>query len=77
MKPAIFTVSCIWDDEASVWSGRCDDIPAAADVLTLDELFDKISAIALDQLPGNHPSVQVGGHRFFLEQHGDGEVAKT
>ena len=30
-KPVIFTISAIWDDEASVWSGHCDDIPAAAD----------------------------------------------
>ena len=29
-KPVIFTISAAWDDEASVWSGHCDDIPAAA-----------------------------------------------
>ncbi|HEX3937960.1 MAG TPA: DUF1902 domain-containing protein [Xanthobacteraceae bacterium] len=27
-KPVIFTISAAWDDEASVWSGHCDDIPA-------------------------------------------------
>ncbi|HEY7301401.1 MAG TPA: DUF1902 domain-containing protein [Xanthobacteraceae bacterium] len=56
-KPVIFTVSAIWDEEASVWSGHCDDIPAAADALTLDELLAKISAMALDLLPDNHPDM--------------------
>jgi len=56
-KPVIFTISAAWDQEASVWSGHCDDIPAAADAPTLDELFAKISAMALDLLPDNHPNV--------------------
>jgi Domain of unknown function (DUF1902) len=56
-KPVIFMVSAIWDDEASVWSGHCDDIPAAADAPTLDELLAKVTAIALDLLPDNRPSV--------------------
>jgi hypothetical protein len=56
-KPVIFTVSAAWDDEASVWSGHCDDIPAAAAGATLDELLAKISAMALDLLPDNHPGV--------------------
>ena len=56
-KPVIFTVSAAWDDEASVWTGHCDDIPAAADAATLDELLEKISAMALDLLPDNHPNV--------------------
>lgn len=56
-KPVIFTISAIWDDEASVWSGHCDDIPAAADAPTLDGLLDKISSMALDLLPDNHPEV--------------------
>ena len=56
-KPVIFTISATWDDEASVWSGHCDDIPAAADAATLDELLAKISAMALDLLPDNHPGV--------------------
>ena len=42
-KPVIFTVSAVWDPDAGVWSGHCDDIPAAADAPTLDELLDKIS----------------------------------
>ncbi len=54
-KPLIFTISAAWDEEASVWSGHCDDIPAAADAPTLDELLAKISAMALDLLPDNHP----------------------
>ena len=56
-KPVIFTVTAVWDAEASVWSGHCDDIPAAADAPTLDELLARISAMALDLLPDNHPEV--------------------
>ena len=56
-KPTIFTISAVWDAEASVWSGHCDDIPAAADAPTLDGLLDKISAMALDLLPDNHPGL--------------------
>lgn len=56
-KPVIFTISAVWDDEVSVWSGHCDDIPAAADAPTLDELLAKISAMALDLLPDNRPGV--------------------
>jgi hypothetical protein len=56
-KPVIFTISAAWDEEASVWSGHCDEIPAAADALSLDELLAKISAMALDLLPDNHPGL--------------------
>ena len=56
-KPKIFTISASWDREAAVWSGHCDDIPAAADAPTLDELLAKISAMTLDLLPDNHPGV--------------------
>jgi hypothetical protein len=56
-KPVIFTISAQWDAEASVWSGHCDDIPAAADAPTLDELMAKIAAMALDLLPDNHPDI--------------------
>ena len=56
-RPVIFTISATWDQEASVWSGHCDDIPAAADAPTLDELLAKISAMALDLLPDNQPGV--------------------
>lgn len=57
-KPVIFTISTTWDAEASVWSGHCDDIPAAADAPTLDEVLAKISAMALDLLPDNHPDIE-------------------
>ena len=56
-RPVIFTISAAWDQEASVWSGHCDDIPAAADAPTLNGLLEKISAMALDLLPDNHPDV--------------------
>jgi uncharacterized protein DUF1902 len=57
LKPTIFTISAQWDPEASVWAGHCDDIPAAADAPTLDELLAKITAMALDLLPDNHPDI--------------------
>lgn len=56
-KPVIFTISTLWDAEAQVWTGHCEAIPAAADAPTLDELLAKISAMALDLLPDNHPGV--------------------
>ena len=56
-KPVIFTISAAWDDEAAVWTGHCDDIPAAADAASLDDLLAKISEMALDLLPDNHPDV--------------------
>jgi hypothetical protein len=56
-KPVIFTISAVWDADASVSSGHCDDIPAAADAPTLDELLEKMSSMALDLLPDNHPGV--------------------
>lgn len=56
-KPVIYTISAVWDADASVWSGHCDEIPAAADAPTLDLLLEKISAMALDLLPDNHPGV--------------------
>jgi hypothetical protein len=56
-KPVIFTISAQWDSEALVWTGHCDDVPAAADAPTLDELLAKISAMALDLLPDNHPDI--------------------
>ena len=56
-KPVIFTITAVWDNEAGVWSGSSDAIPAAADAPTLDGVMAKISAIALDLLPDNHPDV--------------------
>ena len=56
-RPTIFTVSAQWDPEANVWTGHCDDIPAAAAAQSLDELLAKISSMALDLLPDNHPDV--------------------
>jgi hypothetical protein len=38
-------------------SGHCDEIHAAADASTLDELLEKISEMALDLAPDNHPDV--------------------
>jgi Domain of unknown function (DUF1902) len=55
-KTTIFTISATWDAEASVWTGHCDDIPAAADAPTLDGLLEKVTAMALDLLPNNYPN---------------------
>jgi hypothetical protein len=57
MKPRIFTITASWDEEAAVWTGHCDDIPAAADAPTLDELLAKVTAMTLDLLPDNHPDI--------------------
>jgi Domain of unknown function (DUF1902) len=56
-RPVIFTISAALDQEAPIRSGYGDDIPAAADAPPLDELLEKISAMALDLLPDNHPDV--------------------
>jgi hypothetical protein len=56
-KPVIFTIVATWDAEAQVWSGHCDDIPAAADAPTLDALLVRIGAMARDLLPENYPGV--------------------
>ena len=56
-RPVIFTISVAWDQEASVWSGYCDDIPAAVDAPTTDGIAGKDFAMALDLLPQNHPDV--------------------
>jgi hypothetical protein len=56
-KPTIFTITAAWDNDASVWAGHCDDVPAAADAPTLDELLAKMTAMTLDLLPDNHPGV--------------------
>jgi hypothetical protein len=56
-KPTIFNVTAVWDAEASVWSGHCDEIPAAADSTTLDGLLEKMAQMALDLAADNHPDV--------------------
>jgi hypothetical protein len=54
-KPLIFSIAATWDDDASVWTGVCDAIPAAADAPTINGVLEKITAMTLDILPGNHP----------------------
>jgi hypothetical protein len=56
--PLIFTITAAWDDEAAVWTGHCDDIPAAAGAPTLDELLAKMSAMTLDLLSENFSGVE-------------------
>lgn len=76
-KPTIFTIAAEWDEEASVWSGHCDDIPAAADAPTLDELLTKISAMALDVLPDNHPDVDPATLYFQITALREAEPASA
>lgn len=76
-KPTIFTISAQWDDEASVWSGHCDDIPAAADAPSLDELLAKISAMALDVLPDNHPDIDPASLYFQITALREAEPASA
>lgn len=54
----IFAVTAAWDAEAGVWVGHCDDIPAAASAADLDELLERMSAMAFDLLPDNYPRVE-------------------
>ncbi len=56
-EPVIFAIVANWDDEAGVWAGHCDDVPAAASAPTLDELLARITQMTLDLLPDNHPGV--------------------
>ena len=65
-KPMIFTISAVWDDEASVWSGHCDEIPAAADAPTLDGVLEKINAMTMDLLPDNYPGVDPSSVYFQI-----------
>jgi hypothetical protein len=53
----IFDVIVRWDEEASVWTGCCDEVPAAADAPSIDDLMRQLTAITLDLLPDNHPDV--------------------
>ena len=64
--PTVFEVSIVWDDGASVWVGSCDDVPAAADAPTLDELMQKLEAMALDLLPDNHPHIDPANLRLKI-----------
>ncbi|HUG63297.1 MAG TPA: DUF1902 domain-containing protein [Methylomirabilota bacterium] len=57
MRPVIFSIVATWDDDAAVWTGHCDEVPAAADAATLDDLLNKIGAMTVDLLPLNHPNL--------------------
>jgi hypothetical protein len=58
MKPVIFTIQARWDPEASVWWGRSEEVPVAAEAATLDALLAKAAAQTLDLLRDNHPGVE-------------------
>ena len=71
-RPTIFTITATWDDEVSVWSGSCDEIPAATDAPTLDGLLEKMTAIAIDLLPDNHPDVSADSLFLQIDSVGQG-----
>lgn len=75
-RPVIFMISAAWDQEASVWSGHCDDIPAAADAPTFDELLAKISAMALDLLPDNHQDMAPDSLSLQIATLPDGSIGR-
>lgn len=56
-RPTIFTIGATWDEEAEVWVGICDAIPAAAEAPTLDGLLERIAAMTADLLGDNHPGL--------------------
>ncbi len=56
-RPTIFLVAARWDEDARLWHGSCDELPAAAEAETLDALLDRIGAMAGDILPDNHPDL--------------------
>jgi hypothetical protein len=64
-RPTIFTITTVWDAEAGVWAGHCDERPAAASAASLDSLLADISAMASDVLPDNHPHLDPGS--VFLQ----------
>ncbi|MGE0717551.1 MAG: DUF1902 domain-containing protein [Alphaproteobacteria bacterium] len=72
-EPVIFAIVAIWDEEAGVWAGHCDDIPAAASAPTLDELLARITAMTLDLLPDNHPGVAPAAVVFQLTASRDAD----
>jgi hypothetical protein len=59
MKPLVFTIIATWDSEATLWAGHNDDIPAAADAPSLEELLAKITAMTSDLLPDNYPGADL------------------
>lgn len=69
-KPTIFTITAVWDAEAGVWAGHCDELPAAASASSLDALLAEISAMASDILPDNHPHLDPRVVSLQLHQAG-------
>ena len=65
-RPTIFSIAASWDAEASVWSGSCDAIPAAAKAETLDGLLARISAMAADLLGDNFPGLDPASVYFQI-----------
>lgn len=56
-KPVVFTITAAWDDESFGVDGPQRRHPRGGGCTTLDELLKKISAMALDLLPDNHPDL--------------------
>ncbi len=56
-RPTIFTVTAFRDDEAELWVGSCDAVPMTAEAESLDLLLIRLSEMASDLLPDNHPGL--------------------
>lgn len=56
-RPTIFTVTAFRDEEADVWVGSCDAVPMTAEAESLDLLLIRLSEMAADLLPANHPDL--------------------
>jgi Domain of unknown function (DUF1902) len=67
-KPTIFTVTAAWDSDASVWSGHCDDIPAAADapLMSCSQRFQQLRKICCrtTALPLQAVGIRVDGIEY-------------
>jgi len=56
-RPTIFTLSAFRDEEAELWIGTCDAVPAAAEAPTLDLLLLRVAEMTSDLLAENHPDL--------------------
>ncbi|KQX41953.1 hypothetical protein ASD04_17975 [Devosia sp. Root436] len=56
-------VNAEWDDEASVWVATSDDIPGlVTEAATLDELLERVLAVAPELLEDNAHLIADAGH---------------
>ena len=51
---AFFTVKTAWEDEASVWTAICDEIPIATESDTYEGLLERVKLIAPEIVEMNY-----------------------